>query len=120
MKDQIASGARRHAVTLSTLGPPVANGDGGFTQAPIALVPSPVYAAIRTPTARDLERLAAGTVLSTQTLLVTLPFHPGVTTTTRLAWTDPAGRAHVANVTGVNNPDQRCIDLELVAVEVVD
>jgi head-tail adaptor len=120
MKGQIASGERRHLVTLTVVGPAVSDGDGGFTQAPIALVPSPVYAAIRTPTARDLERLAPGTVIATQSLLVTLPFHPAVTTKTRLAWTDPAGRVHVANVTGVNNPDQRCIDLELVVVEVVD
>jgi hypothetical protein len=54
-----------------------------------------------------------------ETLIVIVPFHAGVTTKTRLTWLDRAGRSHAANVTGVNNPDQRCVDLVLVAVEVV-
>lgn len=112
-------GQRRHLVTLSTTAAPVADGDGGYTEAPTFLTPKTCYAEIKPATPRDLERLAAGTVLVTEALLVTMDFHPSVNTKTRLAWTDPAGRAHTANVTGVNNPDGRCRDLILVAVEVL-
>jgi head-tail adaptor len=115
----IRAGARRHLVTLENPGTRTPDGDGGWTDVFAALNPPALYAEIKPATARDLERLAAGTVLSTESLLVMLPFHPDVTTKTRLTWIDPAGRAHAANVTGVNNPDQRCIDLILVAVEVV-
>jgi hypothetical protein len=113
-------GARRHLVSLSTAGPEVPDADGGFSQAPVALSPATRYAEIKPATARDLERVAAGTVMSTNTLLVTMDFHPSVTTKTMLAWTDQAGLAHTAAVTGVNNPDLRCIELVLVAVEVVN
>jgi head-tail adaptor len=97
----------------------VPDGDGGYTDVPADLSPSTAYAEITPATARDLERLVAGTVESTDSLLVTMDYHPSVTTKTRLTWTDPAGLPHVASVTGVNNPDQRCRELILVAVEVV-
>jgi hypothetical protein len=57
--------------------------------------------------------------MSTDTLIVTMDFHPDVNTKTVLDWTDQSGRAHTATVSGVNNPELRCIDLILVAVEVV-
>jgi head-tail adaptor len=112
-------GARRHLVTLSVEGPPVSNGDGGYTQTPVALSPSTRWAEIKPATTRDLERVTSGTVLSTESLLVTMDFHPDVTQKTQLAWTDAANRSHVANVTGVTNPDQRCETLILIAVEVI-
>jgi head-tail adaptor len=111
-------GKRIHVVSLANT-TTTADSDGGFTETLTPLTPATLYADIRPATARDLERMAAGTVISTEALLVTLPFHASVTTKTRLTWTDRAGRAHTANVTGVNNPQQRCIDLVLVAVEVV-
>lgn len=111
-------GEKRHLVTLQNpTGPPVPDGDGNYTQMYETF--STRYAAIQAATARDLERVTAGTVLSTATQIVTMDFHPDVTTETRLSWTDPAGRAHAANVTGVNNPQERCIELVLVCVEVV-
>ena len=119
MQNWSRAGARRTLVALANPGPPTPDGDGGYVTTPAALVPSPVFAEVRPATARDLERLVSGTVLSTESLLVILPFHRAVTTKTVLTWTDPAGRAHTANVTGVTNPDQRCIDSVLVAVEVV-
>ena len=115
----VARGAKRHLVTLSTLGAPVPDGDGGYTEAVVLLTPPTRYAEIQPATTRDLERLAAGTVLATESLLVTMDFHPSVTTKTRLTWTDPAGRSHAANVTGINNPEGRCVELILVVVEVV-
>jgi head-tail adaptor len=114
----VAVGKRRYLVTLAAI-TNGADGDGGSTEVVTPLVPPTRRAEIKPATARDLERLTAGTVISTETLLVTMPFHPLVTTKTRVAWTDLVGRAHTANVTGVNNPDGRCRELVLVAVEVV-
>jgi head-tail adaptor len=111
-------GQRIHLVSLFTT-TTTANADGGFDDVLTPLSPATLFADIRPATARDLERMAAGTVISTETLLVMLPFHASVTTKTRLTWTDRAGRSHAANVTGVNNPQQRCVDLVLVAVEQV-
>ncbi len=111
-------GQRRRLVRLQNPGTPVPDGDGGFTRPYVDLAPSTRYARVVAATGKDLEHLAAGTVLSTLSQLVSMPYHPGVTTETRLSWTDGAGRAHVANVTGVQ-ADERGVDLELVCVEVV-
>lgn len=116
----MSAGLRRHLVSLSNPGVAVPDGDGGYTQTLTAISPSPVWAEIKPATRRDLERLTAGTVISTESLIVTIPFHSSVTTKTVIGWTDPAGRAHTANVVDVNNPENRCIDLILVVVEVVD
>ena len=113
------AGARRHRVTLQIPGAAVPDGDGAYTQTWTDLAPPSVFAAIAPATAKDLEHVAAGTVLSAETLIVTVPFHAGLTTKARLTWTDPVGRAHVANITGVTNPDGRCRELALVCVEVV-
>src|SRR6185503_14429334 len=113
------SGDRRHLVTLENPGPPVPDGDGGFTQSWTLLAPAIVAAAIRPPTAQDLERMAASTVISTSMRVVTFPFHAGVTTKTRLTWLDPAGRSHTANATGVDNPEERCIETVVLCSEVV-
>jgi head-tail adaptor len=113
-------GDRRTLVSLQNpSGPPVPDGDGGSTQPYADCDPSTVLAAIRTPTVRDLERMAAGTVISTAMRILTFPFHKDVTTKTQLTWTDVAGRAHTANVTGVDNPEDRCIETVVLAVEVV-
>jgi len=114
----ISRGKRRYLVTLSGT-TTVADGDGGFTEVITPLVPPTRRAEIKPATARDLERVTAGTTLSTESLLITMPFHPLVTTKTRVTWTDLAGRAHSANLTGVNNPEERCRELICVAVEVV-
>jgi len=113
----ISRGKRRYLVTLTNVTTAAADGDTAESVTP--LVPPTRRAEIRPATARDLERLTAGTVLSSESLLITMPFHAGVTTKTRVAWTDLAARAHTANVTGVNNPEERCKELILVAVEIV-
>ncbi len=116
---RLASGQRRLLVTLDAPGPAVPDGDGGYTQGWAPLDPPTVFADVRPASTRDLERVIAGTVQSTATHLVTLPFHPGVTTTTRVRWTDEAQRPHTANVTAVVNVDERCVEMVLGAMEVV-
>lgn len=110
----IPIGERRHRITLQNPGPPVANGDGGFTQTWTDLVPPSMYAKIATATARDLQREAAGTVLSAATHIITMPYHPGVTTKTRILFD---GRTF--DVTGVSDPDERHIDTVAICTEVV-
>ena len=107
-------GALRHRIVLENPGDPVADGDGGFTQTWTALSPSPVSASIMPATARDLERIAAGTVLSTATQIVTMRHHSGVTTKTRITF-----GTRTFNVTGVMNPEERDIETVALAVEVV-
>jgi head-tail adaptor len=111
-------GQKRHLVTLENPGPSVPDGDGGYTQVWTALSPPRKRAEIKPATARDLERIAAGTVLSTASHVITMDYHRDVTTKTRVSWTS-GGRTHAASVTGVMNPEERCIDLILVCEEVV-
>jgi head-tail adaptor len=114
-----SSGQRRILLSLDAPGPAVPDGDGGYTQGWAPLDPPTANADVRPASARDLEGVISGTVQSTATHLITLPFHPGITTTTRVQWTDAADRPHTANVTAVVNVDERCIELVLGATEVV-
>jgi|SRR6185436_19711162 len=107
-------GTLRHRVVLENPGTPVADGDGGFTLTWTALFPSPVAAAIVPATARDLERIVAGTVFGTATHLVTIRYHSGVTLQTRVTF-----GTRVFSVTGIQNWEERNISLTLVCVEVV-
>ena len=95
------------------------DGDGGYVQAEAPLDPPAVFGWIRPVTARDLERVTAGTVISQASHLVTIPFHPDVTTQTVVSverTPRPAGRFAVV---AVLNPDERDKDLDLVCAEVV-
>jgi head-tail adaptor len=115
-----AVGARPHRVQLLNPGPAVSDHDGGTTQSWFTLTPAFVDASIRPPTGQDLERLAAGTVIATALRVITFPFHPQVTMQTRVRWTDRVGRLHTASVTGVDNPDDRCVETVCLCVELLD
>lgn len=105
---------RPHRVTLQNPGPAVPDGDGGSTQTWMDLVPPTLSMKISPATAVDLERVAAGTVLSTNTYIVKGPYHSQVSTQTRLLYD---GRTF--NVTGGGSPEERQVEMELVAVEIV-
>jgi SPP1 family predicted phage head-tail adaptor len=96
-------------VGLENPGPAVSDGDGGTTQTWTACSPSPVWASIVPATVRDLEKVVAATVLATVTHLVTMRYHPQVTTQTRVIY-----GTRIFNVTGVVNSDED--DLETVAL----
>jgi head-tail adaptor len=110
----ISIGARRHYVTLENPGAAVPDGDGGYTQTWTALSPAALYVEIKPATAKDLERVAAGTVLSTASHIVTGPYHAGVTTKTRVTF-----GTRVFSVTGVSSPDERQIESVMICEEVV-
>jgi SPP1 family predicted phage head-tail adaptor len=73
-----------------------------------------VWASIVPATARDLERVVAGTVQSSATHLVTIRYLAGVTTKTRVVF-----GSRLFSVTGVQNPEERNISLVLVCQESV-
>lgn len=104
---------RQKRITFQNPGAAVANGDGGFTQSWTDL-PPPADAEVAPASARSLERVAAGTVLSTATHVVTAPYRAGVSTKTRIL---VDGR--VLNITSVLDPEERHVELILVCAEVV-
>lgn len=79
-----ATALRPHRVTLSNPGPPVPDGDGGYTQGATPLNPPALYVSIESPAGGQDERLAPGTVVSSFTRLVTGQYHPQVTTATTI------------------------------------
>lgn len=108
------AGQRRHYVTLQNPGTVTPDGDGGYTATTVWLQPPTAYAFIQPATARDLERVAAGTVIATSTHVITLPYHAGVTTQTVITYN---GRRFA--VTGVSNPEEQNRETICTAVEVV-
>jgi SPP1 family predicted phage head-tail adaptor len=106
-------GHRPHRVTLQNPGPPIDNGDNGFTRTWTDLAPAAISVEIKPATQQDLERAAAGTAITTATHLVTGPFHPGVTTDTRLLFN---GREF--HVQSVQDPGERHVEMILLCTEV--
>ncbi len=105
-------GNRPHRVTLQNPGPPVPNGDGGFTQSWTDLTPPAVNVEIKPATQEDLEQAAAGTSITKATHIVTGPFHPGVTTDTRVLFN---GRE--LHVNSVQDPQARHVEMILICTE---
>lgn len=101
-------------MTLDNPGAAVPDGDGGFTYPLTPLSPATAWAEIKPATSRDLERVTADTVLSTASHVITMDYHAGVTTKTRITF-----EGRVFNVTGVSDPEERHIDTIAVCVEVV-
>lgn len=112
--DQSAIGERRHLVTLQNPGPAIPDGEGGFTQTWTDLTPATWYCAIDPATARDLEKVTAGTILSTASHVLRGKYHAGITTLTRVLFN---GRTF--QVSGVANPEERGMETIAIATEVV-
>jgi SPP1 family predicted phage head-tail adaptor len=110
----IPIGQRRHLVTFQNPGPAVPDGDGGFAQTWTDLVPASGWVAIVPATAKDLERVTADTVLAAASHILTGPYHPQVTTQTRVTF-----GTRTFSVTGVSNREERNIEMVLVCTEVV-
>jgi SPP1 family predicted phage head-tail adaptor len=108
----VRAGELRHLITLQTPSTAAPDGDGGFTNTWTDL--ATVWASIVPATARDLERVVAGTVQSSATHLVTIRYLAGVTTKTRVVF-----GSRLFSVTGVQNTDERNISLVLVCQESV-
>jgi head-tail adaptor len=105
---------RPHRMTWQNPGPAVANGDGSYTLTWTDLVPPTTSVKIAPATTATLERLAAGTVLSTASHVVSGPYHPQIKTTTRGLF-----NGRIFNVIGVANPEERNVETIAICVEVV-
>lgn len=106
-------GSHRHVVTLANPAAAVADGDGAYTQAFVALEPATWRCAIAPATARNLERLVAGTVIATATHLLTGRYHSGITTKTKVTF-----KSRSFSVVGVVNREERNIETVAICVEV--
>jgi head-tail adaptor len=104
---------RPHEAVFEAPGAPIADGKGGFTEAP----PTPIatlFVRISPASAGDMERVEPGTILSRASYVVAAPYHAGLTTKTRMR---VDGR--VFNVNGVTNLDERNVELRLLCEEIV-
>jgi len=104
----------RHLVTFQDPSAAVPDGAGGYTQTWSDLQPATWFVAVQPAGAGDLERLAAGSVITPASHVVRGRYHPGVSTKTRMLF---SGRTFA--ITGTRNVDERSIHMELVAVEQV-
>jgi head-tail adaptor len=115
-------GARPHRVRVQNPDPPVLV-DGSYTQTWHDADPPFLFVAIQPASAPDLERSEQGTVIAMGTHVVVGPFHPQITTQTRLLlsafgleWTTGQRTFHVL---GASSPDLRQQELSLLVAEVV-
>jgi len=112
-------GFRQRRVKIMQPGEPVPDGSGGWVIEPVPANPPEMFAWIRPASLRDLENVAGGTVISQATHIVTIPYHPEITTQTQLMVEHTPHDDRTLNVVGVVNPDERDRDLELLCVEVI-
>jgi head-tail adaptor len=75
-------------VRFQNPGPATPDGDGGYVESWIDCVPAEWKVSLTQATTASLERIAAGTVISTATHLVEGAFHPQVSTLTRMTHGD--------------------------------
>jgi hypothetical protein len=115
----ISIGTLRQVVTLSNPGPPVSDGDGGFTQTYTPLDPATWRCALEKASVRNAERHFAATITSHATYVMTGRFHPGISTQTRMVWTDRSGAVHTGNVLDVSDTEGAGVQTIALVAEVV-
>lgn len=108
-----AAGVRRHRVLLSTPSD-VSDGQGGWVPGWADLTPPDWWVSIESPSARDLERLQAGSVISSATRILRGRYRSDVTMPTRVTF-----GARVFDVNAINTVDENQRWLELVCTEQV-
>jgi len=110
---RVRAGHLRHQVTLENPTSVTADADGGFDSSDwTELSPSPVSASVEPATQRSLERIVSNTVAADVSHVVTIRYHEGVTTKTRVTLND-----RTLHVVGIQNPEERNIALVLACVE---
>lgn len=118
-------GRFRHVLLVQNPGPDVPDGEGGFTQSWITATPAKWPCEIAPATVRDLERAAAGTVITTASHIISGRYHTQITTDTRLTKgaRDAQGRltkgSREFSVVGVQNINEKNEVLVLLCEEQV-
>jgi SPP1 family predicted phage head-tail adaptor len=103
----IPIGLRRHRVDVSNP-TRTADGDGGYTDSWSAASPASMWARIEPATASVIERVVGNTIEAPISHIVTMPYHPGITTKSRLS---KDGTYY--SVRGVQDVDLRHVELVL-------
>jgi len=106
-----SAGKRRDLVRLQNPGPPVPDGEGGYTLTWTDLIPPTLYVRVD-GTPGEQERQTHATVVAGRSLTVTGPIHPGVTTHTRILF-----GARVLQVAGIDLQDRQMVMTCIEAVE---
>lgn len=120
MTVNVAIGTYRQTATLSEASTPVADGDGGYSQTYVALSPATWRCGIERASAANAERHFASTVIAQATHILRGRFHSGITTSTRVQWTDRAGDVHIANVIDSVDPEGAGVETIVAAAEITN
>lgn len=112
-------GRLRQVVTLANPGTPVPDGDSGFTETFAPLDPPVWRCAIEVASVRASERHFSGTVTAHASYILTGRYHPGITTETRMVWTDRSGTVHTANVLDVDDTEGAGVQTVVLVSEIV-
>ena len=107
-------GDYRHVVVFQDPGAPVPDGAGGYTQTWADLPPGTWKVSVRPAAVADLERVAAGTVVTQGSSIVRGHYHPGVSTKTRMLY-----NGSTWSITGARYLDTIPPSMELAVVEQV-
>jgi SPP1 family predicted phage head-tail adaptor len=105
-------GAFRHLGLFQNPAAAVPDGEGGWVEGWADLDPAEWPISITPATVRDLERVGAGTILTTATHVIEARWRGDVSTKTRITFD---GR--IFHITGIQNPEERNIRMRLVAEE---
>lgn len=109
---QVSIGRRPHLVACDGLVGEVPDGDGGYTEEFLPLDPPMLHVEIRPVTGADLQQLTDGAVMATTTHTITGPWHPGITTKSRLRF-----GSRIFRVTGIASPDERRVEGIMLCAE---
>lgn len=107
-------GARPHRITVQNPGAQVPDGDGGYVEGWADAVPPQLFVSIQPASARDLERVASGTVVAQVTHLIRAPYHPAITVKSRLVF-----NSRTFSVLGVANIEERNAEQILLCAELL-
>lgn len=119
MSVTIEIGALRQVGTLSNPGTPVPDGDGGFTQTYTPLDPPTWRFAMQVASVRAAERHFAATVTAHASYIFSGRYHPGITTKTRIVWTDRSGEVHTGNVLDVDDTEGAGVETVVLVTEIM-
>lgn len=110
---------RQKRIKLMVEGPPEPDGEGGFVRPDVPLDPPDTFGRVRPASLADMEALAAGTVLTQATHVISIPYHAQVTTETILLVENYPNADRRLAVASRGNPDERDVELDLLCTEVV-
>ena len=107
-------GSARHRVTVENPYPVTPDGGGGYTETWYPATPPEWQCSIERATARELERVSAGTTIAGATHILKGRYHPGLSLVSRVRF-----GARVFLIVDAGTPEERQIETVAVATEVL-